>query len=214
MSLGQPRPQEVEPGAPVDRWLTMVVAPLVALVVGAVAAGTTVMVARIQGGVGAPLVFRLEVVAWVVLAVGVVLGVEWLVATAAVPALAGAVLTVLAAPQVPWVEPLVIGCLWYLGVEVALGSIEWRDGIPRSGGAIWVPVNRLAQVMAATGLTGLTVVVLGSVAPDRTLVARGGAMALMVAALIWARRWLHRSDFREDQQGTSCNNDVEGGTNS
>jgi hypothetical protein len=135
-------------------------------------------------------VVRLSWLAVLILAGGATIGSERLVASSAVPVLAGLLLADSGQGQVAWAESLVVGCVWFVAVETALASIEGRVGLTADPLVITRRVVEVATVVAlaiAVGLVGLAV---ESIAPDRSLLVRVAVASVVLVVLFSVARQL------------------------
>ena len=144
-------------------------------------------------------VARLEVLALVMLAVGMGLRSERIVALATGPALIGLLVGTVGRTEIAWGQALIIGCLWYLASEAALSSTEWSGGLQVAASVLQ---RRLLDV-ATVVLVGASVVVLGFAvagwAPDRTITARVVVLVAVIAALGAGIRHLVTVDRADDE---------------
>jgi hypothetical protein len=135
-------------------------------------------------------VVRLSWLAVLILAGGATIGSERLVASSAVPVLAGLLLADSGQGQVAWAESLVVGCVWFVAVETALGSVEGRGGLTRDPSVITRRVVEVATVVALATAVGLVGLAVGSFAPERSLLVRAAVASLVLVVLFSAARRL------------------------
>ena len=153
--------------------------PIASLCLGAIAALIAWRTASDLAWIAA----RLEVLAVVLLAIGIGLRSEQVIALATGPALVGLLVGTVGRAEIAWGQALIVGCLWYLATEAALSSAEWSGGLRVSAGVLQRRVLDVATVV----LVGSSVVALGFViagwAPDRTITARVVVLVVVIAAL-------------------------------
>ena len=154
-----------------------------------VATAVVIIVALSAVSLG-PVVVRLEILAVIVLALGIAFGVERVVALATAPALGGAMLAMAASEDLLWGRSLVIGCLWYLAVEMALASVEQRNGTERTPAVSRRRIYEVAMVVAIAAAVGAGGLLVASIAPARTLVIQVLVSLALLAALLGAVRHL------------------------
>jgi hypothetical protein len=126
---------------------------------------------------------RLGILGAIVFAIGVVAGSSRLVAMATAPVL-GAALSVSAAADDPaWTRSILIGCLWYVAVELAWDAIERRSDIDRIGSPGRVRIHEVATVLSLSIAVTTVASLLANNAPERTLALQGALIVSMLAAL-------------------------------
>jgi hypothetical protein len=146
------------------------------------------------------LVGRVEVASVLLVAFGMGVRSERVVAFATGPALIGLAIGTSGSSQIAWGRALIVGCLWYLATEAALTSIEWSGELQVSAGALQ---RRLADVSTVV-LVGSSVAVLGVVAagwaPDRSVTARVIVLAAVIGALVVGVRHLAATQPSADSE--------------
>jgi hypothetical protein len=128
------------------------------------------------------------------LVVGLMLGSERVVGIASIPMLVGAAESL--APHVgeASLRPLIIGCLWFVSLELAWSSIERRDGVARPAAVDRQRVYEVSMVVVVTILVGLAATLVLPLAPTRTLLVRGVILGLVLAVMAEAVRRLRLAD--------------------
>lgn len=166
----------------------------------AVASICTVVVAR--AGSAIPwLEIRAPLAGLVFLAAGLLIGSERLVGFASLPMLAGALLSVEPIDGPAWGRSLIVGCLWYVALELAWASVERRDGVERAEAIGRQRRREVSQVVIVAIAVGLGSALLATVAPARSLFVRGVVIAGFLAALIAAADRLTTSRPETDEPG-------------
>ena len=136
---------------------------------------------------------RLAVGGLIVFVIGTAAGSERVVGAATAPLLGSALLGATAADQVAWGRSMVIGCVWYVAVELAWASIERRDGSQRSAAVTVRRLQEVATVVVVALIVSLVGLAGSMLAPERTLVIQMAAIAAVLAALVVAVRHLVRT---------------------
>ncbi|MGI9614655.1 MAG: hypothetical protein ACR2QO_17215 [Acidimicrobiales bacterium] len=144
------------------------------------------------------LVGRLEAASVLVVAFGIGLRSERMVAFATAPALVGLVVGATGSIDIAWGRALIVGCLWYLAIEAALSSIEWSGGLQVSVSAIQRRMLDVATVVFIGASIGVLGVAVAGWAPDRTIVARAIVLVAVLAALVFGVRHLATVDRPSD----------------
>jgi len=160
------------------------------------AAGSGLLVWRAANDFGG-LVARLEIASVVFLAFGLGFRSERIVAFATAPALIGLVVGATGSTQIAWGSALIVGCLWYLAVEVALSSIEWSGGLQVSATVLQRRLLDVASVLLFGVAAALVGVLLAGWAPERTIAARVVVLVVVLGALVAGVRHLGSVDPAE-----------------
>ena len=135
-------------------------------------------------------VVRLSWLAVLILAGGATIGSERLVASSAVPLLAGLLLADSGQDQLAWAEALVVGCVWFVAVETALASIEGRGGLTPDSSVVIRRIVEVATVVALATAVGLVGLAVGSFAPERSLLVRTAMASVVLVVLASGARRL------------------------
>lgn len=146
------------------------------------------------------LVGRLEVGSVLVVAFGMGLRSERVVAFAAAPALVGLVVGATGSTDIAWGRALIVGCFWYLAIEAALSSIEWSGGLQVSVSAVQRRLLDVATVVFIGASTAVLGVAVAGWAPDRTIVARVVVLVAVLGALVAGVRHLATVDHPSDSK--------------
>lgn len=126
---------------------------------------------------------RLAITAVVLLAVALAVGSGRLVAFTSLPLLGAGLITVVGVTGTLWVRALVVGVLWYLSAELGWEAIERRDGVRRTREFNSRRLDEVSYVvLMSMGVTGLAFA-LSAVAPLRTTVILGLALAALIAGV-------------------------------
>ena len=131
---------------------------------------------------------RLAIVGVVFFAIALALGSARFVGIATVPVLGSAMVAAGGADDPAWVRSIVVGCLWYLAVELAWDSIERRDGGERSSALVHRRVHEVATVVTLSLVVTIAGFAASGVAPQRMLLTQGPIVVGLIAALGLAAR--------------------------
>jgi hypothetical protein len=140
------------------------------------------------------MILRGSAVALVVLAVGLVVGAEIVVGLAALPLLAVATIGLDRPTGLAWGPTLLVALAWYATTELAWAAIEARDGTVRSPAVARLRFQDGATVVGVAAAVGAAGAIAATVAPDRTAVVRGGAIAAILVALVALANKLRATD--------------------
>lgn len=154
-----------------------------------VASLTAAVVSTADGELGW-LAMRASLIALAVLVAAVVVGSPRLAGLASLPMLLGALVGPDQSNGPPWGRSLIVGCLWYVALELVWASIEQRRDVERTEAVDRQRRREVAQVVMVAILVGTGGAVLASVAPTRTLALRAAVIAAVVAAMIGAAQRL------------------------
>lgn len=163
--------------------------------VGLVALGLAGVTAALTAGWAVTagwLAARLAVGGVITLGLALSFGSTALVGLATVPILAGATIGLDRPEGHAWGQTLLIGLLWYVTAELAWASIEAREATIRSDEVNELRVREVATVVAVALVVGLAATGLATVAPTRTVVVRGLAVATVLACVVGLGRVLAR----------------------
>jgi hypothetical protein len=159
---------------------------LMALVVAAASAATIAVSHWTAGNVAG----RFALAGVVVFAIGLAFGSARLVGVASLPVLGSALLASATGESPAWVRSIVVGCLWYVAVELAWDSIERRNGVKRSSALEFRLFNEVASVVVISlGVTVVAYAASGLDAP-RTVIGQAAIVVALFAALLFATRRL------------------------
>ncbi len=161
--------------------LALAMAVLTAMVTVSSASGRTALVAQLAG------------LAIVIVAAGLIRRSGLVAGAATLPMLGAGLLEAASADDLRWVRALVIGCLWYLTLEIAWDAIERTDGAIRTAAANAQRVQEWATVVVAAALVVFFSMVAASLAPARTLVVQALLILGSLAGLVVALRNLAKS---------------------
>lgn len=136
------------------------------------------------------IVLRLAIVAAVLTVGALVIGSEVLLALATAPVLGAAVAAVDASAGPTWGRSLLIGCLWFVAVELGWYAIQrrGRDMVP-----VEVTVQRIREVATVVTVTlavGVVAVGAATFSPPRSLLVRALLAATLVGGLAAVLRQL------------------------
>lgn len=123
---------------------------------------------------------RAAIAALIVALFGLVIGIDGLIGLATLPMLGGALAGVDPASGPALGRSLIIGCLWYIGLELAWWSVELRNNTVRSPAIAQQRAREVATVVIVTLAVGLAATGFTYLAPTRTLLVR----ALMAGAIL------------------------------
>lgn len=175
LGAGRPRPGWLRAG-----WVQTVAALVLAAVTATLIAVSTSSLSGVAG--------RLAIASVVVFAVATLLGSARVVGLTTVPVLGAALMASATTEEPAWVRSMVLGCIWYVAVELAWDSIERRDGGHRSSALD----HRRAFEVATVVVISLAVTSAGfaasTLAPQRTLFAQAAMVLVVLAALGFAIR--------------------------
>lgn len=119
--------------------------------------------------------------------VSVWFGARQLAGFASVPVLGSELIEVSASDESIWIQTLIVGCLWYVTVEVGWEAIERRDASQHSRAAVLQRSREVITVVALSLIGGVMALVTVSVAPVRTLPVQAlviiGVLSLFVMSL-------------------------------
>ena len=125
--------------------------------------------------------------------VALVLGLTWAVGGSLIPLLFAAGLGAAGGDATPTLMWAVVGCCWFISVELAWEAIDRRDGIPRAPSVSRARVRDVA-IVVGLALATTFVAVLGSAAPPvRTLPLQALAMLVFCVLVVQAARRFTRS---------------------
>ncbi len=154
----------------------------IALVLAAVVARIIVVAAQSE----IILSGRLAVFGVVVFSIGFAAGSPTAIALSTAPVL-GAALSVSAAADDPaWTRSILIGCLWYLAVEVGWDAIGRRKELRRVGQPGRRRIHEVATVLTLSVGMSTMAALLADTAPERTLILQGGLVLSILSALVLA----------------------------
>lgn len=159
---------------------------LAALIMAAVVAA----VIALSAPADTPVAGRLAIVGVGVVAVALGIGSARMVGFATLPVLAGALLASAAVDGIAWVQSIVLGCLWYIAVELAWDSIERRDGAQRSPALNQRRVHEVVTVVTVSLAVTIPGFVASDLAPQRTLLVQAPLVVGLLTAMVLAIRQL------------------------
>lgn len=142
---------------------------------------------RVHGG-------RLALVGVALFVTGLALGRAGIVGLASLPVLGGALAGLADGAETDWVRSIVLGCLWYLAVELAWEAIERRDGADRTEAFNARRIEETTTVVTISLLITVAGALLSFLAPARTVLAVALVIGWFLAALRLATLRLRRSD--------------------
>ncbi len=129
----------------------------------------------------------------VLFAIGLALGSARLVGVAALPVLGSALFSSATGESPAWVRSIVVGCLWYLAVELAWDSIERRNGVKRSSDLELRRINEVAVVVVISLGVTVSAYAASSLDAPRTLIGQAAILTALFAALLLVIRQLTAS---------------------
>lgn len=136
------------------------------------------------------LTVTLGVSALIVLAVALLFGLRSVIGVSAVPVL-GAIITESAmSDQSLSIRSLVIGCLWFLVVEMGYEALDRRDGSLRASTATLRRVYEVGAVIVVALVVGLVSLLAATLALPRDLVLQTVALVFVLAGLTIVTRHL------------------------
>ncbi len=168
-----------------DGWMQTVASLLVGAAVAAIVAVSAWSNVEIAG--------RLAIIAVVILALALVVGSAWLVGAASIPLLAAALISSGSQSEPAWIQTLLVGCLWYVALELAWDAIDRRAGGPLDGLVARVRIHEVSTVVVVAFGVGVVGLVATEVAPDRDLIAQAPILVGLLLALGAAIRHLRRT---------------------
>ncbi len=163
-----------------------------------VASLTAAVVSTADGELGW-LAVRGAVIALVAFTAGLVGGSQRLAGLASLPMLLGALVGPDQANGPPWGRSLIVGCLWYVALELAWASMEQRRDVDRTEAVGRQRRREVAQVVMVAILVGAGGSLLASVAPTRTLALQAAVIAAFVAAMVGAAQRLAPDPTNRDR---------------
>ena len=129
----------------------------------------------------------------VLFAIALVVGSPRFVGLATVPVLGGALIASALGAEPAWLRSIVLGCVWYVAVELAWEAIERRDGAQRSIAFDNRRSNEIATVVLLSLAATTAGVAFSFLAPARTIIAVGMVFVVLLTAMSWATRRLEVS---------------------
>lgn len=114
---------------------------------------------------------------------GLSIGSDRLVGIASLPMLVGAGERLDSIDQALSGRPLIVGCLWFVTLELAWASIERRDDVARPPAVDRQRVYEVALVVVVTVVVGVVAILVVPLAPPRTLLVRGMILALVLVLM-------------------------------
>lgn len=155
----------------------------------AMAAGiVTASIIASSASSGDPLTGRLAILGVVLFAVALALGSARIVGVTSLPVLGSALASSATADNPAWVQSIIVGCLWYVAVELAWDSIERRDGARRAIALDLRRINEVASVVFIALAVTATAYAASSFDLSRTLVRQVVLVVALIAALVLAIR--------------------------
>jgi hypothetical protein len=152
-------------------------------------AGLTFGLVVVSASDRSALVAQLAGVAIVLLGLGLVMQSALMAGAATIPMLGAGLLGAGASS----VRTLLVGCLWYLTVELAWDAIERNDGATRTAAANARRVQECSTVLGSAAVIGLVGTVAAPLAPDRTLIIQAVLILGFLCGLVIAARNLTKS---------------------
>jgi len=158
---------------------------LVAILLAACAAGIVVAFSPINSEIGG----RVAIAAVVLFALALAAGSARLVGLTTL-VMATSALAATQSSDPAWVRTTVIGCIWYMAVELAWESIGRRHHRGRNEAVTMRRINEVATVVTIALIVAAGAFVLSSNAPQRTLLSQGPIMIGILVAMTVATRAL------------------------
>ncbi len=147
------------------------------------AAITTAAVVATSASSDDELAGRLAIVGAVVFVIALALGSARLVGAASLPVLGSALASSAGAGDPAWVRSIVLGCLWYVAVELAWASIECRDGAQRGTALDIRRINEVASIVVISLAVTMSAYAASSFDVSRTLARQVLLIVAVIAAL-------------------------------
>lgn len=138
------------------------------------------------------LTVTLAVVALIVLALAVLFGLRSVIGVSAVPVFGAIIAESAISDQSLSVRSLVIGCLWFLVVEMGYEALDRRDGSLRSSTATLRRLYEVGTVVVVALGVGLVSLMVATFGLPRDLVLQTVALVLVLAGLTMVTRHLAR----------------------
>ena len=138
---------------------------------------------------------RLAMVGVVAFVIALAVGSARAVGLATVPVLGSALIATSGADDPDWVRSIVVGCLWYVAVELAWDSIERRDGGERTSALVHRRVHEVATVVTLSLIVTISGFLASGVAPPRTLLTQGPIVVGLLAAIGLTSRHLVKTSY-------------------
>ena len=96
-----------------------------------------------------------------------------------------------AAGQIPeWVRSMIVGCLWYVALELAWDSIERRNGVARSSALELRRTNEVAVVVVVALAVSVGGYALSFLHLPRNLAGQGAILIALFAVLLVVGRFI------------------------
>jgi hypothetical protein len=152
-----------------------------------VAAVTATMVAA-SNWTGDNVAGRFAIAGVVLFAIALAVGSARLVGVASLPVLGSALFASATADSPAWVRSIVVGCLWYVAVELAWDSIERRKGVKRSPALELRRINEVSSIVVISLGVTVTAYAASSLDAPRTLIGQAVIVVALLAALVFAIR--------------------------
>ncbi len=159
---------------------------------------TTAIVATSTTSALGSFVTRGAVAGLVILAVGLAIGSDRLVGSASLPVLGAALLGADQSGGLVLGRSIIIGCLWYVTLELCWASIELRSDTARTAALGLQRIREVATVVVGAVVVGLGGLAAASVAPTRTVLVRVVVVAAVLVATAAAVRQLAVTSWRTE----------------
>lgn len=127
---------------------------------------------------------RLAIVGAVVFVIALALGSARIVGATSLPVLGSALASSAGAGDPAWVRSILLGCLWYVAVELAWDSIERRDGARRGTALDLRRTNELAAIVVISLAVTVSAYAASSFDVPRTLARQFLLIVAVIAALV------------------------------
>ena len=135
-----------------------------------------------------PIAPRLAILSFVVFCLALAVGSSRIVGLASFGVLGSALIASALTETSTWVESIVLGCLWYVAVELAWDSISRRDGAVRSVAYNLRRVQALSSVVVLCLGVAWIAFAATALGPSRTLLGRAAFLLAALGALAFAIR--------------------------
>ena len=129
-------------------------------------------------------------------AVALIAGSSRLVGLSSIPVVGSAIVATAVASDPGWARTLLVGCAWFVTVELAWHAIDAREHGPVGGAVARRRVHEVATVVTGTLVVGLIGAIATDWAPPRTLYAQAPIVVTLFAALGVVTFQLTRADQR------------------
>lgn len=153
-----------------------------------VAAGVTTTMIAASNWTGDNVAGRFALAGFALFVIALAFGSARFVGMASLPVLGSALFASTTADSPAWVRSIVVGCLWYVAVELAWDSIERRKGVRRSRALELRRINEVSSIAVISLGVTVTAYAGSSLDAPRTLIGQAVIVVSLLAALIFTIR--------------------------